>query len=40
MQEENWNYPKSLFFSKTASTQPPLGQQEVAVDDSGDDEGK
>ena len=31
---------KVYFFSETATVQPPLGQQEAAVDDSGDDKGK
>lgn len=29
-----------MFFSETATVQPPLGQQEAAVDDGGDDKGK
>lgn len=40
LEEENWNYPESVIFSETATVQPPLGQQEAAADDSGDDKGK
>lgn len=34
-----WNYPESVFFSETAIVQPSRGRREVAVDDSGDEQG-
>lgn len=32
--------PRKCVFSEVATLQPALGQQEVAVDDNGDDKGK